>query len=120
MHLPGHPSKQKVEAETSSRWQGKHITRQYLAFSNLLSDYNVSLLTTHANGGVYGGPNFPDVLNRLNFLNQSQIPLIFAQASYMSASHAELLRQTNHYISITPESEMHYGHDLLRTDRLYS
>jgi cytosine/adenosine deaminase-related metal-dependent hydrolase len=29
----------------------------------------------------------------------------------MSASDVDLLRQTNHFISITPESEMHYGHD---------
>jgi len=29
----------------------------------------------------------------------------------MSASDTDLLRQTNHYISITPKSEMHYSHD---------
>lgn len=29
----------------------------------------------------------------------------------MTTPSAELLRQTNQYVSITPESEMHYGHD---------
>lgn len=71
--------------------------------------HNVSLVTTHANGGVYGSANFPSVLGTLGFLNQS-IPLIFAHASYLSVDDAQLLRQYNHYISTTPESEMHYGH----------
>lgn len=73
------------------------------------SEHNVSLVTTHANGGVYGSPNFPSVLDTLGFLNQS-IPLIFAHASYLSVTDAQLLRQYNHFISTTPESEMHYGH----------
>ncbi|KAF2825800.1 Metallo-dependent hydrolase [Ophiobolus disseminans] len=78
---------------------------------NLARQHNVSLLTTHANGGVYGSPNSPEEIHRLGFLNQSQIPWIFAHASYISIQSQQLLRQTNHYISITPESEMHYGHD---------
>lgn len=69
----------------------------------------MSLLTTHANGGVYGAPNFPSLVNTFGFLNQS-IPLIFAHASYLSMADAQLLRQYNHYVSTTPESEMHYGH----------
>lgn len=73
-------------------------------------EHNVSLLTTHANGGVYGAANFPEILHTFDFLNQS-IPLIFAHASYLSVDGAQLLRQFDHYISITPESEMHYGHD---------
>ncbi|KAL7773225.1 hypothetical protein CFE70_003189 [Pyrenophora teres f. teres 0-1] len=71
---------------------------------------NISVLTTHANGGVYGAKNFPTLLhNTFSFLNQS-IPIIFAHASYHTATDAQLLRQYNHYISTTPESEMHYGH----------
>ncbi|KAI4630384.1 hypothetical protein J4E80_001319 [Alternaria sp. BMP 0032] len=70
---------------------------------------NVSVVSTHANGGVYGAPNFPEVLHEFDFLNQS-IPIVFAHASYHSATDAQLLRQYNHYISTTPESEMHYGH----------
>lgn len=58
---------------------------------------------------MYGAPNFPEVLDTFNFLNES-IPIIFAHGSYHSATDAQLLRQHNHYISTTPESEMHYGH----------
>lgn len=36
---------------------------------------------------------------------------MFSHASLLTAAGAELLRQTNQYVSITPESEMHYGHD---------
>jgi cytosine/adenosine deaminase-related metal-dependent hydrolase len=60
---------------------------------------------------VYGSPNSPEDIHRLGFLNQSQVPWIFAHASYISVASQQLLRQTNHYISITPESEVHYGHD---------
>ena len=46
----------------------------------------------------------------MGFLNQS-IPFIFAHGSYLEPTDIELLRQTNQYLSITPESEQHYGHD---------
>ncbi|KAJ4989959.1 amidohydrolase family protein [Stagonosporopsis vannaccii] len=75
---------------------------------DLASTSNMSLLTTHANGGVYGAPNFPSALPP-SLLNTS-LPLIFAHASYLSVADAQLLRTHNHYISTTPESEMHYGH----------
>ncbi|KAF5025693.1 hypothetical protein F66182_2299 [Fusarium sp. NRRL 66182] len=54
--------------------------------------------------------NSPENLHAMGILNTS-IPIIFAHASYLTTEGAELLRQTNQYISITPESEMHYGHD---------
>src|SRR5690242_4905638 len=72
------------------------------------STTNISLLTTHANGGLYGAANFPSALPP-SLLNTS-LPLIFAHASYLSVKDAQLLRQHNHFISTTPESEMHYGH----------
>lgn len=58
---------------------------------------------------MYGGANFPSLLETQGFLNQS-FPLIFAHASYLSVHDAQLLRKYNQYISTTPESEMHYGH----------
>ncbi|KNG47811.1 amidohydrolase family protein [Stemphylium lycopersici] len=82
---------------------------QTRAILDLAIEYNVSVVTTHANGGVYGAPNFPEVLQTFSFLNKS-IPIIFAHASYHTPTDAQLLRQHNHYISTTPESEMHYGH----------
>jgi cytosine/adenosine deaminase-related metal-dependent hydrolase len=42
-------------------------------------------------------------------LNTS-IPVVFSHGSYLSVTDANLLRSTNQYLSITPESEMQYGH----------
>lgn len=43
-------------------------------------------------------------------LLNSSTPVILSHASFLTATGATLLRETNQYISITPESEMHYGH----------
>lgn len=53
--------------------------------------------------------NSPEVLHALGILNDS-IPIVLSHASFLTAVGATLLRATNQYISITPESEMHYGH----------
>ncbi|PNS19810.1 hypothetical protein CAC42_7777 [Sphaceloma murrayae] len=77
---------------------------------DLARELNVSSLSTHAMLGPYGVENNPSDVNSFGFLNQS-IPVIFGHASYITESDSALLRQYNHYISITPESEMHFGHD---------
>lgn len=71
---------------------------------------NVSVVTTHWVGGPYGFPdlNSPQTVNRLGWLNTS-VPLVFSHASNPSTVDAYLLRNTNQYISITSESEMHFG-----------
>lgn len=50
------------------------------------------------------------MVHSYNFLTTS-IPVIFSHASSITPANAALLRETNQYISITPESELHYGHD---------
>jgi len=52
--------------------------------------------------------NSPEDIHALNHLNIS-IPIVFSHASFLTPAGADLLRSTNQYISITPESEMHYG-----------
>lgn len=74
----------------------------------LARQYNVSVITTHALGGPWGFTNSPEDVNAFDILNGS-IPVVFSHASFLTAAGAELLRSTNQYISITPESEMHYG-----------
>lgn len=49
-------------------------------------------------------------MHTLGYLNTTSLAIVFSHASYISATSATLLRQTNQHISITPESEMHYGH----------
>ncbi|RFU26866.1 hypothetical protein B7463_g9464, partial [Scytalidium lignicola] len=76
---------------------------------DLATSQNVSAFTTHYLGGPWNYANSPVLLNTLGFLNTS-IPIVFSHASYMTAQDAVLLRDTNQFISITPESERHYGH----------
>ncbi|KAF5323668.1 hypothetical protein D9758_018352 [Tetrapyrgos nigripes] len=70
---------------------------------------NISALSTHYLGGPWMFSNSPQLLNSLNFLNTS-FPIVFAHGSFLTTNDALLLRQFNQYLSITPESEMHYGH----------
>lgn len=53
--------------------------------------------------------NSPQQVNSYGFLNTS-IPVVFSHSSYLTVQDAEMLRSTNQYVSITAESERHYGH----------
>ncbi|KAJ7479285.1 hypothetical protein FB451DRAFT_1451245 [Mycena latifolia] len=68
---------------------------------------SVNVITAHE----VGGP-FPAVNNLTpgNPTLNSSLAFIFAHASSLNPTEARLLREFNQYISITPESEMHYGH----------
>lgn len=70
---------------------------------------NISAFTTHFLGGPWFDANSPTLFSGLDFINTS-FPIIFSHASYIGPDDVTLLRQHNHYISTTPESEMHYGH----------
>ncbi|KAF4974362.1 hypothetical protein FZEAL_8727 [Fusarium zealandicum] len=77
--------------------------------AHLAQDFNVSVLTTHSLAGPFGTSNLPEDVHALGLLNTS-IPVVFSHGSFITATGANLLRETNQYLSITPESEMHYGH----------
>lgn len=51
----------------------------------------------------------PSLMFSLGLLNES-FPIVFSHGSFITPPEHELLKQYNHFISITPESEMHYGH----------
>ncbi|KAK0389218.1 hypothetical protein NLU13_2793 [Sarocladium strictum] len=75
----------------------------------LATEFDVPVITTHSLGGPWGVTNMPSDLAELDIL-KGDIPIIFSHASFLSPNDRDLLRQNNHYVSITPESEMHYGH----------
>ncbi|KAF4955655.1 hypothetical protein FSARC_11803 [Fusarium sarcochroum] len=77
--------------------------------AHLAREYNVSVLTTHSLAGPFGTSNLPEDVHSFGLLNTT-IPVIFSHGSFITATGANLLRETNQYLSITPESEMHYGH----------
>ncbi|VUC23014.1 unnamed protein product [Clonostachys rosea] len=92
---------------------------------DLAMELNVSVVTTHTLQGPFGSKNTaskglailltipvsnsPIHLEQLGLL-ASSIPIVFSHASFLTYQELQLLRKTNQYISITPESEMHYGH----------
>ncbi|KAJ7731703.1 hypothetical protein DFH07DRAFT_150912 [Mycena maculata] len=75
---------------------------------------SVNLITAHDVGGVF--PFGDSVISLVNGLTppqptlNSSLSFVFAHASSLNPTEARLLRQFNQYVSITPESEMHYGH----------
>jgi len=75
----------------------------------LAKEFKIPVVTTHSLGGPWSYDNSPESIHALGYLNTS-IPFVLSHASYITGTGATLLRQTNQYISITPESEMHYGH----------
>jgi cytosine/adenosine deaminase-related metal-dependent hydrolase len=76
---------------------------------DLALEYDVPVITTHSLGGPWGVTNMPSDLAGLDIL-EGDIPIIFSHASFLSPNDRDILKQNNHYVSITPESEMHYGH----------
>ncbi|KAH6684960.1 amidohydrolase [Plectosphaerella plurivora] len=75
---------------------------------DIAREFNVSVITTHSGGGVYGNENSPSTLHSLDILNTT-IPVVFSHASYITLKDTMLLRETNQHVSITPESEMGFG-----------
>ncbi|RYP36187.1 hypothetical protein DL767_003519 [Monosporascus sp. MG133] len=80
-----------------------------LAVVNLAQESSVAVLTTHHVEGPWMLGNSPEDLHRVGILNSS-IPIVVSHATFLTPRGAQLLRSTNQHISVTPESEMHYGH----------
>ncbi|KAI1170351.1 amidohydrolase [Nemania sp. FL0916] len=76
---------------------------------DLAKESNVAVLTSHQVEGPWLLGNTPEDLYRAGILNSS-IPVVISHSAFLTARGSMLLRNTNQYISITPESEMHYGH----------
>ncbi|KAI1424619.1 amidohydrolase [Xylaria sp. FL1777] len=79
------------------------------AVVDLAKQSNVPVVTTHQVEGPWLLGNTPEDLYRVGLLNSS-IPVVISHAAFLTARGAALLRSTNQHISITAESEMHYGH----------
>ncbi|KAI5793264.1 hypothetical protein EDC01DRAFT_91753 [Geopyxis carbonaria] len=75
----------------------------------LSRDLNLSVITTHALAPPFGAANSPELLAAQGALNLS-IPVVFSHAIGLTEADSAVLREHNHYVSITPESEQHYGH----------
>ncbi|KAI0533721.1 amidohydrolase [Xylaria digitata] len=79
------------------------------AVAKLIKDAKPAVLTIHWLGGVWPIDSSPSLVHSFGVLNTSTA-VVFSHGPGLTAAQAELLRATNQFISITPESEMHYGH----------
>lgn len=76
---------------------------------NITKESNLSVITMHYLGGPIGYANSPTVLQSYGILNDT-VPIVFGHMSWPTFKDVQLLRETNQYISTTPESELHFGH----------
>ncbi|KAI0439411.1 amidohydrolase [Xylaria telfairii] len=79
------------------------------AVVKLVKDAKPAVLTIHWLGGVWPINSSPSLVHSFGVLNTST-PVVFSHGAGITAGEAELLHSTNQFLSITPESEMHYGH----------
>ncbi|KAK5635410.1 hypothetical protein RRF57_011122 [Xylaria bambusicola] len=80
-----------------------------LAVAKLIKDAKPAVLTIHWLGGVWPIDSSPALVHSYGVLNTSTA-VVFSHGAGITAASADLLRSTNQFLSITPESEMHYGH----------
>ncbi|KAI0144414.1 amidohydrolase [Xylariaceae sp. FL1272] len=79
------------------------------AVVKLVKDGEADVLTVHWLGHVWQLESSPSLLHSHGVLTTST-PVIFSHGPGITAKEAQILRDTNQFLSITPESEMHYGH----------
>ncbi|KAI1816539.1 amidohydrolase [Poronia punctata] len=83
------------------------------AVIKLIKEENPPVLTVHWLGGIWIEPTetgSPSLLNSHNVLDLPDTAIVFSHGAGITAGDASLLRKTNQFLSITPESEMHCGH----------
>ncbi|EEU39195.1 uncharacterized protein NECHADRAFT_44083 [Fusarium vanettenii 77-13-4] len=85
------------------------------AVLDLLKTGNLSVLTTHWLDGQWNIRHSPSLFQGLGILNQS-FPIVFSHGTFITPAEYQLLKEHNHYVSITPESEMHFGHTNQESD----
>ncbi|KAK5196793.1 hypothetical protein LTR72_001786 [Exophiala xenobiotica] len=73
-------------------------------------DIKAEALTSHYLGGPW--PFAKDLISiaEKHELYKLDVPYIWSHAGFLSLADMDYLRQHDQYVSITPESEMHYGH----------
>ncbi|KAI0197806.1 amidohydrolase [Astrocystis sublimbata] len=91
-------------------WDNPGAAEHTKAVAKLVLDAKPPVLTIHWLGGVWPISASPSVVHSFGVLNTTHTAVIFSHGPGLNAAEAELLRTTNQFLSITPESEMHYGH----------
>ncbi|KAI9881884.1 MAG: hypothetical protein M1823_006404, partial [Watsoniomyces obsoletus] len=76
---------------------------------SLIRDLDCDVTTTHYLGSPWPSDNSPSFIDSHGLLDLNAV-VIFSHGGFIPDADIKLLREKNHYLSITPESEMHYGH----------
>ncbi|KAL4936090.1 hypothetical protein BDV06DRAFT_228208 [Aspergillus oleicola] len=72
---------------------------------------NLQALTVHHLGGPWPqGSTSPTALCSGNSMHETGLPIILSHAPFLTESDQQALREHDLFVSITPESESHYGH----------
>ncbi|CAG9970382.1 unnamed protein product [Clonostachys byssicola] len=82
---------------------------------NVLKNGNLSVLTTHWLDAQWNIRHGPSLFQRLGIINES-FPIVMSHGTFITPAEYQLLKDYNHYVSITPESEMHFGHTNYESD----
>ncbi|KAH4268335.1 hypothetical protein HBI04_075750 [Parastagonospora nodorum] len=71
---------------------------------------NLSVITMHHMSGPWPQGNTSPTRVTTQGLHTTGIPMIFSHAPFLTTDDINALRTHNLFVSITPESECHYGH----------
>ncbi|KAH8691016.1 putative chlorohydrolase family protein [Phaeosphaeriaceae sp. PMI808] len=77
---------------------------------NATKKMNLTAITMHYVGGPWPQASTTPTIIASRNIHTANIPIIFSHASFLSPSDMSALTAHNLFISITPESEFHYGH----------
>lgn len=93
---------------------------------DMIRKLNIQAITMHHLGGPWPGmPTTDEQLNSqltstarktapsdidLSTFQTTNIPIIYSHAPFLTDSDQTALREKDHFVSITPESEFHFGH----------
>ena len=82
-----------------------------------IDDLNLEVITSHVLEGPWPiGNNGASMADKIGLLDL-EVPVVFSHAGFISDTDIDLLRRKNHYLSITPESEYHYGHGSVTSNK---
>ncbi|KAL4959571.1 uncharacterized protein BDV14DRAFT_193683 [Aspergillus stella-maris] len=72
---------------------------------------NLQVLTLHHLGGPWPHTSTsPTALSSSKRMHEAGLPIILSHAPFLTESDQQALREHDLFVSITPESESHYGH----------
>ncbi|KAG0249902.1 hypothetical protein BGZ95_007370, partial [Linnemannia exigua] len=87
------------------------------------SEFNLSVVTLHEVGAPYqkSGPysNIVYQLDQWGYLEKSY-PIVFSHGTTSATNDLEILRRTNNFFSVTPESEHHFDHGQTYTHTVFA